>query len=61
MMLIPKFQPIIYERSWLESLKWAFLQYVAVLIPFYYIIFEKLLKTAFDRNILKALVTSELI
>jgi len=57
---VPSMQEIVYVPTTLESLKIAWIQYLALLIPSLYIIYQLIIGFAFKNKVLDAQVKNEI-
>lgn len=57
--VVPTMQPIVIISSMLDSLKQAWIQYVALLIPVMYVVWGIILRKAYLAKVLDATVRSE--
>jgi Transmembrane protein 231 len=58
--LIPKQQEIIYKPTTIESLKMAWIQYLALLIPSLWVIYKCILGFAFSNKVLDAQIKNDI-
>mmetsp|Transcript_6810 Transcript_6810/g.11478 ORF Transcript_6810/g.11478 Transcript_6810/m.11478 type:complete len:85 (-) Transcript_6810:7-261(-) len=58
---VPAAQEIRYKPEFYSQAIQFWVQYLAVLIPIYYVFYEKLLGNAFRKNILESRVVSEIV
>jgi hypothetical protein len=57
---VPKLQRIIHWTNILETLKFAWIQYFALLIPTFYVVYYFILGVAFRNRALSSTVTNDL-